>query len=85
MASSKAAFRSLEAESAGMRDLFGRPLTRETLPEARASRVCAWMPEALGADHLNPIPQDEELIDTAPRSIRVLRPHADRVSPTAEA
>lgn len=79
----KAAFRALEADNSAAESAFGGALVWEPLPDARACRICAYMPNATGADHAQPAVQYEWLIVTAPRFIAALRPFVDRISPTA--
>ena len=76
----KSAFRALETEAASIQAQIVDELIWELTPNARASRVCLYMPEATGADHTQPAQQYEWLVTTAPRFISTLRPFIDRLS-----
>lgn len=77
----KAAFRAIEADRAAIERAFGGEFTWEPLPDARACRVCAYMPSATGADHVFPGAQYEWLVTTAPRFLEAFRPLVERMSP----
>jgi hypothetical protein len=79
----KAAFRVLETEDVSIQSQLAEPLAWELIPDARASRVCVYMPGAAGADHNQPALQYAWLIATAPKFIAVLRSFVDRISPSA--
>ena len=77
----KAAFRSLETQKEAIESFCSFPFVWEPLPDARACRICTYMPGATGVDHVRPAEQYEWLIATAPKFIDVLRSFVERISP----
>jgi hypothetical protein len=75
----KAAFRALETDRKAIETAFGATLTWDLIPDARASRISAYMPKVAGvldeggANHLRPTSQYEWFITTAPKFIAALR------------